>query len=82
MPIVPKSLLTKSELEDMNMTDVRKEIQKALKRSGNTRYWLAKQTGIRPATVYSLIDGNSGINLKSLGKVLDVLGLEIRPKGK
>lgn len=64
------------------MTDVQKIIQKALKKSGHTRYWLAKNSGVRVATVYSVIDGTAGVSLKSLGKMLDALGLEIRAKGK
>jgi len=64
------------------MTDVRKEIAKGLKRSGKTGYWLAKKTGVRLGTVYDYLNGKTDMTGKLLGKMIDALGLEIRPKGK
>jgi hypothetical protein len=62
--------------------DVRAEIKKALKRSGKTRYWLAKKAGIRLGTVYAYMGEDQDMNGEYIGKLLDALGLEIRQKRK
>lgn len=64
------------------MTDVRKELQRALKRSGKTRYWLAKKSGVRLGTVYDYMSGKNDMTGAIIAKLMEALDLEIRPKGK
>ena len=71
-----------------NMPDIRKSVEKAMKKKGWTTYRLAQALkGKRPGggtvpqvIVYDFLRGTTTINSGDLGLILDVLGLEIREK--
>jgi hypothetical protein len=68
----------------LTMVNVRKSILQQLKRTGRTRYWLARQVAKRmtPPTVYQYLSGKQdmvGLNIEIL---MDAVGLEILPKWK
>jgi plasmid maintenance system antidote protein VapI len=59
---------------------VRKVIEARLKQLNKSRHWLAEEMGVRPATVYDFIAGRTAASGDTIERMLDVLGLEIRPK--
>lgn len=74
-----KSTVDRSTLK-RRMVDVRKTILNRLKVLGHSRMWLAEQIGVRSATVYDFLSGDSAAKVETLEKILTVLGLEIRAK--
>jgi transcriptional regulator with XRE-family HTH domain len=57
-------------------------IRKAIERSGQTRYRIAKGTGVSQAHLSRLMSGERGLSVESLELLADHLGLRItvRPK--
>lgn len=57
-------------------------ILKELKRRKQTRWWLAKQTGLNVTALYKSLSTKSPHSLsgRNLQKIMKVLDLEIRPK--
>lgn len=62
------------------MTDLRRELEKALKRSRKSKYWLAKESGVALRTVYDYFNKRSDMTGKLLGRLLDALNLELRER--
>jgi len=62
------------------MVNVRKSISRRLTQLKKTRHWLAKETDMRPATVYGYLKGDADVVTEKAERMLTVLGLEIRPK--
>ena len=60
---------------------IREAIVKAIKNSGKSRYRIAKDTGIDPTVLHRLVNGGS-CNLETADKLLNYLGLEVRPPTK
>jgi predicted transcriptional regulator len=57
-------------------------ILQAMESSGQTRYRIAKETGLSQAALSRFVHGERGLSLQSLETLLNYLGLEVRPKGK
>lgn len=64
------------------MGHVLNEIRAAIEASEQTRYRIAKQTGISQPQLSRLMSGERGLSIEALEKLADHLGLEIiiRPK--
>lgn len=82
MTDIPVDQVLKIYGKDDKMMDVRAEIRRALKRSGKTRYWLAKQAGIPVGTVYAYLGKEQDMGGRYIGRLMDVLGLKIVPRGR
>lgn len=69
--------------DDTKMANVRAIVKRRMKELEWGPYDLAKAVKgkVTAPTVYNFVKRDSSINAKSLGYVLDALGLEIRPKG-
>jgi hypothetical protein len=65
------------------MANVRVVVKRQMKSLGWGPYDLAKAVKgkVTAPTIYAFVKHDRAINAKSLGHVLDALGLEIRPKG-
>ena len=60
------------------MKEIQAEIRDLIERSGLTPYKVAKAVGIDHASLYRSLADNSNLELKTMMKVLDYLGYEIR----
>lgn len=60
--------------------DIRKAIEKRRKQLKLSQYKLAKDAGMTRQAMWAYLKGKNDLNATTLGKVLDVLGLELRPK--
>lgn len=49
-------------------------------KAGVTVYRLSKDSGINPTTMARFVSGENNLRADSLGRVCDMLGLELRPK--
>ena len=61
------------------MIDMRRVITRRLKQMQKSRYWLAQKSKVRAATVYDFLGGKMDVTAQTACKLLDVLGMEIRP---
>lgn len=57
--------------------DIQKSIRKALAEKGNTRRWLAKETGYSPGTVTLWMTGGRNITVEGLKKVAKVFDMPV-----
>jgi transcriptional regulator with XRE-family HTH domain len=57
-------------------------VRRAIRLSGQTRYRIAKETGIAQSQLSRLMTGETGLSVESIEKLADYLGLEIvmRPR--
>ncbi len=64
------------------MTKLEEAIRKAIERSGQTQYRIAKETGIAQSALSRLLSGERGLKADAIERIADYLGLEIviRPK--
>lgn len=60
-----------------DMGKVLDEIRTAIRTSGETRYRIAKETGISQAQLSRLMSGERGLSIEALELLADYLGLEI-----
>ncbi len=59
------------------------KLKRACHKSGETRYQLAKETGLDYASLHRFLDGKTGLNSTSMDKLADYLGYElVKKKGK
>jgi hypothetical protein len=58
------------------------QLRQVIRDSGMTRYALSVQTGIDQAVLSKFMAGKIGLSLRSIDKLMDVLGLEVRPLRK
>jgi transcriptional regulator with XRE-family HTH domain len=58
------------------------QLRRAIQDSGMTRYAISVQTGIDQAVLSKFMAGKIGLSLDSVNKLMDLLGLEIRPRRK
>ena len=56
------------------------QLRRAVRESGMTRYALSKTTGVSQAVLCRFVAGTAGMSLDSIDRLMDVLGLEIRPR--
>lgn len=66
----------------MGMSKALDDIRGAICRSGQTRYRIAKETGIGQPQLSKLVHGQCGLSIEALEHLANYLGLEIiiRPK--
>jgi transcriptional regulator with XRE-family HTH domain len=59
-------------------------MRKAVESSGQTRYRIAKESGVSAAQLSRLVNGERGLSVDSVEKLADYLGLRItvEPKAK
>src|SRR5262245_12490323 len=67
-----------------DMSNIIRQIARAIKQSGKTRYRLSLETGIDQGQLSKLMKGQAGLSTANLEKIADALNLEItlRPKRK
>ncbi len=59
-------------------------MRKAIEASGQTRYRIAKESGVSAGQLSRLVNGERGLSVESVEKLADYLGLRItiEPKAK
>ena len=57
-------------------------LRRAIREGGMTRYAISVRTGIDQAALSRFMKGERGLSLGAIEKLMDVLGLEIRPRRK
>ena len=55
-------------------------IRRAIEESGMSRYRLSRESGVTQAALSRFMHGKRGLTLDSADRLMDVLGLEIRPR--
>lgn len=60
------------------------DIRDAIEASGQTRYRIAKESGIAESVLSRLMSGERGLSIEGMERLAEYLGLEIviRPKGR
>ena len=58
------------------------QLREAIRACGESRYALAKRTGISQAVLSRFMAGKAGLGLESINTLMDVLELEVRPRRK
>ena len=68
----------------MDMSKVLNEIHRAIERSGETRYAIAKGSGVSQAQLSRFVNGQQGLSIEVIEALADYLELEIilKPKTK
>jgi hypothetical protein len=56
------------------------QLRRAVREGESTRYALSKTTGISQAVLCRFVAGTAGMSLESIDRLMDALGLEIRPR--
>jgi hypothetical protein len=56
------------------------QLRRAVRESELTRYAISVRTGIDQGTLCRFIRGERGMSLDSVDRLMDCLGLEIRPR--
>jgi transcriptional regulator with XRE-family HTH domain len=56
------------------------QLRRAIRDCGETRYALAKRTGIDQSTMSRFTTGNRGLSMEAIDSLFDALNLEIRPR--
>jgi transcriptional regulator with XRE-family HTH domain len=59
------------------MPDVREQLIEAIRRSGQTRYQIAKGSGVGQSQLSRLVHGEVRMSLESIQKVAAYLGYEV-----
>ena len=67
---------------DSGMATILDDLRRAVETSNETRYRIAKDSGINASQLSRLVRGERGLNLETAERLADYLGLEIivRPK--
>jgi predicted transcriptional regulator len=58
------------------------KLRQAVRDSEMTRYAISQQTGIAQSTLCKFIQGERGLSLDSVDRLMDALALEVRPRRK
>jgi predicted transcriptional regulator len=58
------------------------QLREAIRDSGMTRYAISVQTGIAQSTLCKFLKAERGMSLDSVDRLMECLGLEIRPRQK
>jgi hypothetical protein len=56
------------------------QLRRAILDSGLTRYRISQETGIAESVLSRFVHGERGLNSDSIDRLMDCLGLEIRPR--
>ena len=56
------------------------QLRRAIRDCGETRYSLAKRTGIDQSTMSRFVTGNRGLSMEALDRLFDALDLEVKPR--
>lgn len=56
------------------------QLREAVRNTEMSRYAISQRTGIAQSTLCKFIQGERGLSLESADKLMDLLGLEIRPR--
>lgn len=57
-----------------------KQLAKAIKKSGKSRYQISKETGIDQAVLCRIATGSGSCSLKTFNRLCEYLGLELMEK--
>ena len=61
------------------MPTIADTLRQAIKRSGKTRYRVAKDAGLHPSVILRFVSGERSLTLDTADGVVKALGLELRP---
>ena len=56
------------------------QLKAAIRKSGRTHYDIGKAAGINPSQIDRFMSGDRGLYLKTAGKIIEALGLELKPR--
>jgi hypothetical protein len=56
------------------------QLRRAVRESGVSRYQISKETGINQSVLCRFVAETAGMSLDAVDKLMDALGLEIRPR--
>jgi plasmid maintenance system antidote protein VapI len=59
--------------------DLGEQLREAFRKSGLTRFALAKQSGVPYSGIHRFVAGDRDISLSTASRLCDVLGVEFRP---
>ncbi len=59
---------------------IMKQLAKAIKKSGKSRYKISKETGIDQAVLCRIANGNGSCSFKTFDRLCEYLGLELVEK--
>jgi plasmid maintenance system antidote protein VapI len=62
--------------------DLGKQLREAFRKSGLTRFALAKQSGVPYSGIHRFVAGERDISLSTASRLCDVLGVEFRPTNR
>ena len=62
------------------MSTFSEQLQEAIRRSGTSRYVIARESGLSQALLCRFLQGTRGLSLASIDKLTDVLGLDVLVK--
>jgi DNA-binding phage protein len=62
------------------MSTFSEQLQEAIRCSGTSRYAIARDTGLSQALLCRFLQGTRGLSIESINRLMDTLGLEIRPR--
>jgi transcriptional regulator with XRE-family HTH domain len=66
-------------MQDKRPSKVTDQLRQIVENCGQTRYQIAKATGITEATLCRLVSGERFLSPKALDTLAEYLGLELRP---
>jgi transcriptional regulator with XRE-family HTH domain len=55
-------------------------LRRAIRDCGMTRYAISVRTGVAQSTLSRFMKGERGLSLSAIDRLMDALGLEIRPR--
>jgi transcriptional regulator with XRE-family HTH domain len=56
------------------------QLKQVVRECGMSRYAISVRTGIDQATLSKFVKGERGLSLAAIDKLMDALGLEVRPR--
>ncbi len=58
------------------------QIREAVEASGMSRYAICKAIGLTQGAMSRFMNGKAGLSLEMLDRLAELIGMEIRPRGK
>lgn len=64
------------------MATISEQLKAAIEASGESKYAIAKASGVKQPTLSKFTMGGRGLHIESVDALCEYLGLELAPKGK
>ncbi len=62
------------------MNDATEQLRQLIRASGRTPHNIALEAAVDPKTMSGFMRGKRGLTLKTAGRVMSVIGVELRPR--